>query len=251
MNKQALSRRGWLCAATLVAFFCARESAAQECVDTNLVLAFDASGSIDEEEWILQVEGSADAFLDPEVLRSIVSGPCGAIAVAMVRWAGPGIQRQEIALTRIDSAASAHLFAEALRAVPFEWLAGTSISGAINFSLDLLESAPFRAGRQIIDISGDGFDMGNTEELNLNAQRERAAYRGVTINGLAIVNGRAPPHYPPGSNAGAVEGLRNLELGRYYTQRVMAGPRCFVEVALGFEDFARAFRKKLLRELLM
>jgi hypothetical protein len=35
----------------------------------------------------------------------------------------------------------------------------------------------------------------------------------------------------------------------YYTREVIRGPSAFVEVADGFEDFARAMEAKLIREL--
>ena len=35
----------------------------------------------------------------------------------------------------------------------------------------------------------------------------------------------------------------------YYRREVVRGPGAFVEVAQGFEDYTRAMRRKLLREL--
>src|SRR5580704_17228859 len=58
--------------------------AAQQQVDLKLVLAMDVSGSIDSEELRLEREGTADAFLDPEVIKAIQSGSVGRIAVTMI-----------------------------------------------------------------------------------------------------------------------------------------------------------------------
>jgi len=38
-------------------------------------------------------------------------------------------------------------------------------------------------------------------------------------------------------------------LSAYYTANVIRGPDAFVEVALGYEDYAAAMERKLLREL--
>jgi len=62
--------------------------AAQQ-VDLKLVLATDVSGSINDEEADLQRQGTADAFADPEVIKSIQSGALGRIAVAMIDFSSP------------------------------------------------------------------------------------------------------------------------------------------------------------------
>src|SRR3954469_9211079 len=57
-----------------------------EMVDTALVLAVDVSQSVNDERFALQMDGIAKAFEDPEVQRSILSGPHRAIFVALVEW---------------------------------------------------------------------------------------------------------------------------------------------------------------------
>ena len=64
----------------------------QQPVDLNLVLAVDASGSVDAYRFNLQKQGYADAFANPKVLQAIRSGPLQSIAVAMVQWTGPSLQ---------------------------------------------------------------------------------------------------------------------------------------------------------------
>ena len=48
---------------------------------------------------------------------------------------------------------------------------------------------------------------------------------------------------------GLVIGANVVTLGRYYQQFVIQGPGAFVEAADDYEDFERAMRRKLLREL--
>src|SRR5262249_48135739 len=51
-------------------------------VDLSLALAIDISGSIDPEEARLQREGYVQAFRDPVIVKAILGGPNGRIAVA-------------------------------------------------------------------------------------------------------------------------------------------------------------------------
>ena len=62
----------------------------------------------------------------------------------------------------------------------------------------------------------------------------------MTVNALVIGIAERP-----GGNWGA--GIQ--ELSAYFTANVLRGPAPFVEVALGFEDYAAAMERKLLREL--
>src|SRR5450432_3946827 len=55
-----------------------------EQVDLKLVLATDVSGSINDEEAQIQRLGTADAFVDPDVIKSIQSGALGRIAVTLI-----------------------------------------------------------------------------------------------------------------------------------------------------------------------
>jgi len=70
----------------------------------------------------------------------------------------------------------------------------------------------------------------------------RRDYSGITINALAIeVQETGTDH---GLSEGAEDGL-----AAYFRAEVIRGPGAFVERAEGFEDFARAMQRKLLREL--
>jgi Protein of unknown function (DUF1194) len=59
---------------------------AAEPVDLELVLAADASGSIDDGEIRLQREGYAAAITSAEILQAIGVGYLGRIAVTFVEW---------------------------------------------------------------------------------------------------------------------------------------------------------------------
>src|SRR5438067_9875833 len=80
---------------------------AQTAVDLQLVLAVDASGSVDQRRFELQMQGYVAAFRDPRVLRAIQSGTTQAIAVTMVQWTGPSLQSQVLPWTLINDATTA------------------------------------------------------------------------------------------------------------------------------------------------
>src|SRR5262245_47613905 len=61
----------------------------QSMVDLNLVLAIDASGSVDDERFDLQKRGYAQAFVSQRVLDAIRNGNYQSIAVSMIQWTGP------------------------------------------------------------------------------------------------------------------------------------------------------------------
>src|SRR4029078_305155 len=90
----------------------------------------------------------------------------------------------------------------------------TSISGAIDFSMEQLERAPFESKRRTIAVPGD--DQPNAGR-GLLAAREDALAEGVTINGLVILSERPLPWNPEHTNPPG--GLAN-----YYRTTVLGGP---------------------------
>jgi hypothetical protein len=201
---------------------------AQEPVDLALVLAVDASGSVNQVRFELQKRGYAAAFRHPSVLDAIRGGRSAAIMVTMTQWTGPETQIQVIPWRRIDGEASARAFAAEIDAVNRRLFGGgTSISGAIDHAVKLLENAPFRASRRVIDISGDG---SNNRGRHPSAARDEAIDLGIAINGLPILE---------------------LEpvLDKYYQDNVIGGPGAFMIVARTFEQFGDAIRRKLILEI--
>ena len=197
-------------------------------VDLELVLAVDSSGSIDGEEFELQRVGHASALTHPDVLAAIARGPYRAIAISFVEWSGPTISTEVVPWTRITDAASAAAVAGRIVAAPRTIFGGgTALGGAIDHGMALLARNPYRGLRRVIDISGDG---PNNRGPWPTKARDAAVARGVTINGLAILD----------FDDGLVEHFRD---------EVIGGPGAFVLAANGFGDFARAVVKKLLQEL--
>jgi hypothetical protein len=216
----------WLSCALLLAG--ATPAPAQADVDLLLVLAVDASGSVDAIRFDLQKRGYMAAFRHARVLQAIRSGANQAIAATMVQWTGPTLQVQVVGWSRIGEEQTATAFAAAIEAAPRRLFGGgTSISGAIDYGSTLLAMSPFRAHRRIIDVSGDG---SNNRGRPASLARDEAVAAGMGINGLPIL---------------ALE----PDLDRYYYDNVIGGPGAFVVAAQSYDTFADAILKKLITEI--
>ena len=205
-------------------------------VDLALAMAIDISGSIDPDEAKLQREGYVQAFRDPVIVRAILGGPNGRIAVAYYEWSDSWMQKLLIDWTLLDSEAAIGAFAKRLSDAPVSIARRTSISGAIRYSIPLFGRNPYEPTRKVLDISGDG---SNNDGGLVTDQRYEALKERIAINGLPIMNDRPNPFGFPSE----------ADLDAYYLHCVTGGPRSFVEVARNFEDFPRAVRKKLLQEV--
>src|SRR5258705_2659862 len=223
--------RGACCASVIVLVLgvsAPAPAAAQTAADLQLVLAVDASGSVDQYRFELQKRGYVAAFRHARVLQAIRSGPNQAIAVTMLQWTGPMMQVPVVGWSRVGDEETAAAFAAAVERVPRQLFAGgTSISGAIDYSATLFAKGPFRAARRVIDISGDG---SNNRGRAVTNARDEAVAAGIGINGLPIL---------------ALE----PDLDRYYYDSVIGGPGAFMVPAQNYETFGDAILKKLITEI--
>lgn len=224
----------------VAALFCAMLTTgarSQVPVDLELVLAVDASGSVDQREFALQLGGIAAGFRDPEVQRAIGSGELGRIAVALMIWSDAASKKAASRWALIDSPEAANAFAALVmtqlsRRKTFLGKGGTGIGAAIGKGVQMIKRNKFEGTRKVIDVSGDGHEtpLRHGEGMALPEGKRRARRRDITVNGLAIVTDDA-------------------YLTGYYQRKVIRGPGSFVITANGFEDFARAMKLKLLREI--
>ena len=206
-----------------------------EAVDLELVFAADGSGSIDDDELQLQRRGWADALTSADVLSAIRDGLIGAIGVAFMEWGGPNSQVLIVDWHVIRDEASARAFGEKLGSAPRGAFGYNSISNAIDFSVRLVEGNALDGTRKVIDVSGDGPNIGGR---SLEAARADALAKGFTINALAIRR--------PGGRSG---GSGGMSLEDYYAASVIGGPGAFVEIADEARPFALAAKRKLLTEI--
>jgi hypothetical protein len=204
---------------------------AQTDVDLQLVVAVDASFSVDAREYALQLDGIAAAFRDPEVQDAIAAGRHGRIAVALAVWAESRYPKSAVDWYVVDGPASAEAFSRSVETYGRPVEGGTRIGRAVMFCISLIESNGFTGGRRVIDVSGDGPETA-LREWTVTPQQAgaAAAIRGITVNGLAILSDEP-------------------KLDRYYARNVIDGPGAFVMAAHSIADFAAAMRLKLIREI--
>src|SRR6266849_2705336 len=153
-----MRRREFIAALALVVLLAPTPTGAAEAqVDLQLVLAVDASSSVNMYRFELQKKGYAAAFRNPRVLSAIRSGISQAIAVTMHQWTGPRLQVHVVPWMVVKDEASAEALASAIENTPRKLFGGgTSISGAIDYSRLILAQSPFTETRRTIDVSGDG-----------------------------------------------------------------------------------------------
>jgi hypothetical protein len=204
---------------------------AEELVDLELVLAIDASSSVDEAEWRLQMQGYAAAFRDPRVQTALRSGPTRSIAVSVVVWADATVPKWSSPWHRLAGPADAEGFGAFMAGLGRGAEGGTGIGAGIAWAIRRFDRNGFAAPRQVVDVSGDGRETPAREVVVLMPQaRAMARARGVTVNGLAIAN-------------------EDPDLAAWYANNVISGAGSFVMRAADFEAFAEAIVLKLIREI--
>lgn len=195
-----------------------------------LVLALDVSSSVDANEDALQRGGLAAALRAPEVQAAFLAND-DPVALAVFEWSGRYNQELVLDWLIIDSPAKLNLAAATVansRRSHNEF--PTAMGYALGYAAQLLQSGPTCAARTI-DMAGDGQ---NNEGFGPRVAYREFPFAGVTVNGL-VVN--------------AAEFTSETQLIRYYELQVVRGPGAFIEVAQGFEDYERAMRRKLEREV--
>jgi len=197
--------------------------------DLNLVLAIDCSYSVDAAEYALQVRGMAAALIDPAIISAIQRGPNGRIAITVVQWSSSKSQIISVPWTLVSSAAEAQVLAARIGSQPRRTAdGGTSISTLIDFAIAYLAKSPYNTDRSVIDVASDGT---NNNGGRVDDARDRAAARGIEINGLTILDEIQWLHY-------------------YFYNHVVTGPGAFVVIANDYAAYVHAIRKKLLKEIL-
>ena len=206
-----------------------------EHVDIALVINTDVSYSVDENEARFQREGAIAAFRNPDVVKAIQAGPLGRIAVTYLDFSSYSMNKIIAPWHIVHDAASAEAFADLLAIAPRTLGVQTSISSGLEMAEHLLEISGYIATKRVIDVSGDG---PNNEGHLVDKVRDEIIAKGIVINGLPIMTpaDQFDVYYLP-------------DLDKYYAGCVIGGNGAFIQVAHGFEDLARALRRKLILEI--
>ena len=206
--------------------------AAAPCNDVALVLAVDASASVSPGEFLLQTQGIAAAFRDPEVLQAIQRA--GRVMVAAVIWGSEGSPKTQTDWVDVADKQGAEEFARTIQSVPRQVTGDTGLGAGLITALVRLTSPNVCAVRKIINVSGDGEETravrGKRRYAPAPQVRDLAQTLQVEINALAILN-------------------EEPDLAAYYSKNVITGPDAFVMQVSDYQGFAAALRRKLIREI--
>lgn len=208
---------------------------AEEGVDANIITGLDVSSSINAQETMLQIEGVAQAIRSPEIVAAIRQGQHGRIGFQVFVWADgdyPELVGWRLIAGQADAdAASAEILARLQSLIDASSRSVgtlTNLSGAMDHAAALLKDAPFRAGRAVVNIIGNGED--NVGEDPVRA-RGALIEQGATINGVVV---------------GGDPAVLN-----YYRNFVRGGKQSFVLSANNTQELAYTFVLKFRSEIAM
>lgn len=196
-------------------------------VDVELQLLIDISGSVNSNEYYLQMQGYSDAFASDNVQNAILNGTEGQIAVQLIMWSGSSNQQVMIDWALVDSVESADNLATEIASIARPFSGWTAIGSAIEYAYPLMVNNDFAGTKQIIDISGDGTNNNGISPAQASAAAINA---GVdTINGIVITE--------------------NQNVIDQYAQDVVAGDTPFLLAPATFNDFQIAIEDKIVAEI--
>ena len=225
-------------------------------VDTALIVAVDVSQSVDEQRYRMQMEGIAQALEDPDVIATITNGLNGRILFSMIAWSDSA--EQILPWRTIASKEDALQTANIVRALPHVSGEFTCLARMLrHVARRVIPDIPMRALRTVLDVSGDGIENCSTKE-SVQEHRDEVLALPATINGLPIIVEGENDVVGGGAYRAPGYGLRELSrqpdketttLDQWYKDYIIGGPASFLMVAKGYEDFARALRRKFIIEI--
>ena len=135
----------------------------------------------------------------------------------------------------IRDESSARAFGKILVESPRAAWGYNSISNAVDFSARLIETNDYKGTRRVIDVSGDGPQIGGRP---LEEVRRETIARGITINALVIETA-----------GGALRGPDGVTLAEHYERDVIGGAGAFIAVARERTRFPETVLRKLVLEI--
>lgn len=192
--------------------------------DVALALTVDVSGSINPEEFRLQMDGLAGALRDSSVADALVKAQA---QVSVILWSGASRQEITVPWRKMGNLADVDALALTVATAERPWRHfSTAIGEMLAITAPLFNEVACK--RKVIDVSGDG--VSNEGQIP-DPLRDTLVANGIRINALAIL------------------GASGEDLVQYFTNHVIGGHNAFVYSATGYEDYPRAIRRKLLDEV--
>jgi hypothetical protein len=184
-------------------------------VDKKIVILIDTSGSMNPLKFRWQLNGYADALLQPEISQAIDQGHFKKIAVAVIQFSSNTYL--SIDWTIIDTT-NIHHFSDQVRNIIREQNRMTGLGLGLNHAREMIQDTKIQSTQTIILVSGDGKNNISIPAWPLS--EEISTFLKVTIVGVII----------PGE----------WNLKEFFEQKVIAGPGKFLVEANSSEDFTQA-----------
>ena len=192
--------------------------------DLALILAVDVSGSVDAQEYRIQMDGLAEALRNSVISEALVRAEA---ELMLVQWTGATRQRVTLPWAHMTDFDAVERFADAVADDARVWRNFSSAVGeALSFSMSQFDAVA-HCTRHLIDLSGDG---ASNEGISPEGLHPALRAAGVTVNAIAIEESEP-------------------DLTGYFFEKVIVGEGAFVETAVDFDDYPEKIRRKLLREI--
>lgn len=206
-----------------LSFVLASMATAPRACELALVLAVDISGSVDQREYSIQMNGLAAALRDGIVVDALLEQQA---FLTLIQWTGSNRQRQTIPWTQMQNDVDVAYFADRIENDPRIWRNySTAIGEALIAAQAALLDVP-QCRRKVVDVSGDGM---SNEGIAPAALRARLTAAGIVVNALAIETD-------------------DTDLTGWFYENLIHGEGAFVVTADNFEDYPEQIKRKLQRE---
>lgn len=189
-------------------------------VDVELVLTIDVSGSIDDAEYALQMDGYGAAFRSSAVQSAIAGNPLGVIAVNVIFF-GENAVAWDPGWQVVDGPAAAETLAVLLETASRPFQGSTSLARGINLAAASFVANGIDGAHQVIDVSGDGVDNVDGEAA-VRAARDNATGVGVDAVNALVIGDQALVDYFAGNAVSANGAVRQVSAFGGFEQAVEA-----------------------------
>lgn len=201
----------------------------------GLIIGLDVSGSVDDREYSLQTHGLATALASQPVQDAIFADPSSHVDITVFEWSGRYAQRVIVPWTPLHAPSDIFAVTQTIKSAQrgISDLT-TAIGASMEFAQGLANERP-DCWQMTYDISGDGKSNTGPQPQDI-----RDTVGDLIINALVI---GAP------SDQTGPQAETSAELSAYFRAYVISPDLGFIETADGFDTYADAMQRKLIKEL--
>lgn len=210
-------------------------------VELELALLVDASQSVSDAEWALQIDGYVRAFNDPAIHSLVESGE--GVAVLFLTWSST-FQQADFGWQHLRTGEDCVAFATQVSRFPRLFSSNTIMASALGRAMSEIRNNTFEGERFVIDVSGDGVCENQAYYATNRRGDDPDLDRQMGPTWDTIMNSRDPRVVINGISVGDVSGLPE-----WYSSVLIQGESNFALHASTFSNFATGIREKLLREI--